>query len=324
MKKALILLLCALLLPLSACKRESPPEPEEILGEIVTVDGLQQNLLRYITDAYYQDGNIYYTIVNETTQPLGIGGDKPTMEKLVDGEWVEFSLYSSIRGPYSLFPGNYQITRSFRVDRNQDLMPGKYRLTIGDPAGRKTRADGATVLEWDESKVYVVGYLTISEEEAPPVDPDMHGLHFYRYHDKVTMTVESYPDPHPLYRLQYRFINDSEKPLVVCLTTLTESHYSPEHKRYEEKSGEYETAFFGSLRCTEGADKLTVPPGAEVTRLFEFDESGEPADLYELTDGKYFFLFPCYFEGEAETAFTVFVRFTVENGVITEQKTALP
>ena len=94
-KQILALLLCALLPLATGCKNKSQETepPQEILGEVITVDGLPQNVLRYITDAYYENGEVHYTVVNETTEYVrAVEQAHPYIEKWINGEWVAFTV----------------------------------------------------------------------------------------------------------------------------------------------------------------------------------------------------------------------------------------
>jgi hypothetical protein len=327
-KRILALVLCALLFFATGCQNE-PQEaepPEEILGEIVTVDGLQQNVLRYITDAYYENGEVHYTVVNETTERVrAVEKAHPYIEKWINGEWVAFPLYQ--HGGYAppSFEGKTRTELSFTVDYNQDQLPGKYRLSMGFYPRLNTREDEYLTLSvYPEDAVAIVGYMTISEADSPPVDPDIRSYGYTRYHNKVTLCFEEYPEEHPLYRYQYRFTNSSDKPLVISFISRSYMLPTPfpEHEKYNEETGYYERAFVGGLRYKE--EHVAIPPGESYVQLFEFNISSLPEDLYAPEDGEYRFTFPCHFEGEEATAFTVFVHFTVENGVVTEQETKIP
>ena len=321
-KRILALLLCALLFFATGCQNE-PQEaepPQEILGEIVTVDGLQQNVLRYITDAYYENGEVHYTVVNETTKCVcAVERVHPYIEKWINGEWVAFPLYQRGGHHAPRFEGQTRTECSFTVDYNQDQLPGKYRLSMGFYPRLHTREDEYITLSvYSEDAVAIVGYMTITEEQAPPVDPDMRSYGYTRYHNKVTLRFEQYPEEHPLYRYQYRFTNSSEKPLVISFISRSYMLPTPfpEHQKYDEETGYYKSAFGGSLRYKE--EQVTIPPGESYVQLFEFNISSLPEDLYAPEDGEYRFSFPCYFEGEEETAFTVQTDFIIKDGKLAE------
>lgn len=130
-------------------------------GTVAVVDGIRQNSRVYIENAYYEDGKIYYTIVNDTWKKKGYPSGNPHMERKENGKWKAHVLWEDsteaerVLGPFS------RSTRSFEVwDRlTKDEIVGEYRLFFGYCGATE---DGYVF--FSENAVFTVGYLTITED----------------------------------------------------------------------------------------------------------------------------------------------------------------
>ena len=64
-------------------------------GKVSVKDGVRQNSRLYMTDVKMENGKVSFTVVNKTFYNVGIG-EKPDVQKKIDGEWKPFRLYQSI------------------------------------------------------------------------------------------------------------------------------------------------------------------------------------------------------------------------------------
>jgi hypothetical protein len=280
-------------------------------GREYTEDGLLQNSRAYLSDLYYKDGLLHYTVVNKTFKTIYCARS-PLIEKQINGEWVPFPLSTSSRFELGEFFPRFSSTECVEtVNLNQDLLPGSYRISLGHQTKQRALPDGRVEIIRQEGAVGFVGYITISQEDAPAIDADMYYAAPYRYHRKVTMSVEAITDPHPLYRYQYHIMNNGNKPLVLPFSnTDTRSHILCKYT--EEWGGNYQT--MAGTQVTPST--LILQPGEEYLLPFELNIAHEAANQYELEDGRYHFLFRCYWEGEEATSFMVAANFTVTNGTL--------
>lgn len=130
-------------------------------GTVAVVDGIRQNSRVYIENAYYKDGKIYYTIVNNTWKKRSYGTGCPKMERKENGEWKAHVLWEeSIEGARILGPFR-QWTRSFEVrdGLTKEEIVGEYRLFFGYCGVTENG-----YVFFSEKAVFTVGYLTITED----------------------------------------------------------------------------------------------------------------------------------------------------------------
>lgn len=134
-------------------------------GKVSVKDGVRQNSRLYMTDVKLENGKVSFTVVNKTFYNVGIG-EKPDVQKKIDGEWKPFRLYQSIND-IGIRVGNFgEIARSFEIDvdeRPEELV-GEFRLIYGPVQRDFDRATGEQTFSFRDDKTYIVGYLTITEE----------------------------------------------------------------------------------------------------------------------------------------------------------------
>ena len=132
-----------------------PPD----VGTVTVVDGLPQNDLFYITDAYYADGYVYYTVVNQSDFAVKLKS-KPRVQKRINGEWVSFGLYTEILGLAEQgISCRSSEDRRFRVvGVSEEDLSGEYRLFFGQEAGELNKS---LSYSFTDEVFYIVGYLTI-------------------------------------------------------------------------------------------------------------------------------------------------------------------
>ena len=132
-------------------------------GRVSVKDGVPQNSRIYMTDVKLENGRISYTVVNNTFHKVMIG-DKPTVQKKVNGEWEYVMLYK-YHNMIARFPRAFSAsTLSFEVEENTDALVGEFRLIFGDVSYHLDEATGEQSLSFNEDKTYIVGYLTVTED----------------------------------------------------------------------------------------------------------------------------------------------------------------
>ena len=99
-------------------------------GKLYTADGLRQNTRAYMEEVYYEDGIIYYTLVNK--KPYSIRyGYAPTVQKQVNGEWQTCHLNDTVRQIGRLAkPYSGENRSQFSINARGEALIGEYRLVI--------------------------------------------------------------------------------------------------------------------------------------------------------------------------------------------------
>lgn len=252
-------------------------------GRTVEKDGLKQNTLRYMENVYFEDGAVHYTIVNRTHKKM-LHGQKPYVEKLIDGQWRAFALWSRKQDLACTLPAFSESEEAFGVDCNLDRLAGKYRLLFGY-IGNCQDADGNAYLQTSPDAEYVVGYFEITEEQSPTTTPaHVYYENGYKKNDQAVFSaaLSNEGEVH----LSITLENGGDKPLVAEL---------PKYLFRTYKSNYFERLDV-DLRYPE---EFTVAPGECVQMdipVFEDYLAMDPLQAFE--KGRYAFGFPCHFEGE--------------------------
>lgn len=129
-------------------------------GSLVEKDGLLQSELITVSDVYYADGRVHYTVKNSSDFSPHI--NRPWAQKKIDGEWQNVGLiyYPQVdRGEYAKhLPMQDEVSFSIAVDSDYTELAGEYRLYFGWHL-----AGGATNMtqRFEKEDFYIVGYLTI-------------------------------------------------------------------------------------------------------------------------------------------------------------------
>ena len=132
-------------------------------GRVSVKDGVPQNSRVYMTDVKLENGRISYTVVNKTFHKVTIG-DKPAVQKKVNGEWEYVMLYKYHNMIARLSRAFSASTLSFEVEENTDALVGEFRLIFGDVSYHLDEATGEQSLSFNEDKTYIVGYFTFTED----------------------------------------------------------------------------------------------------------------------------------------------------------------
>ena len=133
-------------------------------GVVERKDGVLQNSRVYFEDIRYEDGKVYYTVVNDTYRHVNTEY-RPRIQRWKDGEWKVHPICAdagleprSGLGPFSRRTESFAVSG---VSARADVV-GEYRLYFGDLTGKST---------------CIVGYLTITEEMVK--DLPLEGELFY-------------------------------------------------------------------------------------------------------------------------------------------------
>ena len=143
-------------------------------GEIVTVDGYRQNTKVYVKDATYADGNVSFTVVNDTWREEGIE-HAPFLERKEGDRWVLIYWETPMlepKGPTIEAFGELQMSFSLRQAMNGNVIPGEYRFIYGNliyDYGTEfpedmTKPIGFTYNTYYDPPICVVGTVLVTEE----------------------------------------------------------------------------------------------------------------------------------------------------------------
>ena len=147
---------------------------ENIENEIVIVDGVRQYPKIYIANAYYENGFLHFTVVNESSKSVCVG-DYAYVERRVDGVWkydnttkkaiesLESYGYCGIR------PSDRSTFRVAAEDIWHEVSPGSFRILADTnfSTGHRTTADGTEeryLIYPGRGGYCIVGYFTITED----------------------------------------------------------------------------------------------------------------------------------------------------------------
>ncbi|MBQ8356662.1 MAG: hypothetical protein IJX39_02520 [Clostridia bacterium] len=114
-------------------------------------DGLLQNSRIYMTDVYYENGEVHYTIVNDTYLKFYRTEFWPDVQKKSGDSWVDVQFHGTgfeIRTtvyPFSEDGGRFGVINEF----DKEELIGEYRLVHGIV---------------DPNDIHIVGYFTITED----------------------------------------------------------------------------------------------------------------------------------------------------------------
>lgn len=132
-------------------------------GNVREQDGLLQNSRVYMEDIRVEEGCVYYTITNKTFRRTH-AGDKPYVQRKVNGEWQFVTLYqrrthiSWLIAPFSRQESAFDITLP------ENLLPGEYRLFFGGVHFRlydeSDYSKGGELALYGDGQ-YIVGYFTV-------------------------------------------------------------------------------------------------------------------------------------------------------------------
>ncbi len=191
-------------------------------GRTYVSEGITQNDRVTMENVRFEDGVISYTLVNHSRSRVYYG-EKPSIEKLVDEEWVSFALWSSRHSVAYVLPPFSEQECSFSVTANTDRLAGKYRLSFGSTRYVQDE-NGSTYLRFDENKTYIIGHLEITEEQAPTSLPKyVYYDNGVKKHAQVDFTASLVGGTEP--KLLLTLTNNSEKPLILQFSALRISRY---------------------------------------------------------------------------------------------------
>ncbi|MBQ8358212.1 MAG: hypothetical protein IJX39_10480 [Clostridia bacterium] len=137
-------------------------------GKRYVADNIPQNSRLYIDNIYYENGSVYYTIVNDTRHTIGYE-EKPHIERKENGVW---RLCNDTSVEY-YYDGNrlhkFKQTRC-RIELDElldQVVEGEYRLIATDVnVSKRISESGESELycSFEERRTYIVGYFTLTED----------------------------------------------------------------------------------------------------------------------------------------------------------------
>ena len=258
-------------------------------GRSYVSEGILQNDLVKIKNVRFENGTVYYTLVNDSRNTVYYG-EKPHVEKLINEEWVSFPLYGTCNSfSYHLGPFSEK-ELSFAVHVNTDRLEGKYRLTFGDVRA-ETDESGVSRLQFDAQETYIVGHLEITEEQSPTTTPEyVYYDNGVKKHKQVDVTASIVGGVEP--KLLLSLTNNSEKPLVLQLPYLSVSRYQ----------GYFHQISGPDYYMYQLDENVTVAPGETLTlERVIYSERYAMKPIDPPSTGRYCVNIPYYFEGATET-----------------------
>ena len=131
------------------------------LGALSIKDGLLQSDLITMTDVYYADGCVYYTLNNQSDFRPWVDS-YPWVQKKINGEWQTCGLcrYPEVNREYGVsLPIRGSVACSFPIDEELGELAGEYRVYFGQQQG----GNAVNLLQrFAAEQFYIVGYLTIA------------------------------------------------------------------------------------------------------------------------------------------------------------------
>ena len=257
-------------------------------GDTYVSEGITQNHRISMENVKFENGVVTYTLRNRSSKSFYFE-EKPFVEKRIDGQWVSFPLWQYRTEMSYVLDAFSEQTCSFAVDANTDRLAGEYRLSFGS-VRITTDENGASLACFDSQKTYLIGHLTITEEQSPTTTP----AHIYydngvKKHDLVAFCAAFEGGAQP--KLLLTVTNHGEQPLILQL-----SHVS----LYR-----YQNAYFHHIPSNDyymlQLEDVTVAPGEtlSITRpIYNERYTLEPID--PPPSARYCVNIPCYFEGATE------------------------
>ena len=259
------------------------------------VDGIRQNSRIRIEDVTVTNGNIFYTLVNDTPFRLKGYGEGASIQQKIGGVWTRPIVLASDEGVYkgdgmlrTASIGGF--SRLYRGGGISSLLtPGEYRLIYGK-VSYKSGSDGSVTPVYDDKQIYAVAEFTLSAQDISDV---AHGESF------VMDGVLQYTD--------------------VYATTASRSAYSCTIHNGTTARMELDIAHARFERY-DAAAQAFVDTGLQVLRRYQdsierkFIRAGSEdairlcdryADEDPLPDGYYRVLVPYYLYGDEQTYYAV-------------------
>lgn len=252
-------------------------------GRTYVSEGITQNDRLCAENIRYENGSIYYTLVNKTRRDVWVSGCV-ILEKEENGRWVNVETAGNNCGAkllsaFSVLEGSYTF-------RNTECLAGRYRLSFG-PERYWQDENGTVYAAFDQSETYLVGHLEITKEQAP----SKLAAHTYfengvRKHKQVDFTASLVGGVRP--KLLLSLTNHSETPLTLDLSCLSISR----HEDASFRSCGYQIAEKEVITVDPGetfSKEYTLYKDYRCTQCIDPPETGRycvsiPYDLEEVSD----------------------------------------
>ena len=198
-------------------------------GRVSVKDGVSQNSRIYMSDVKLENGKVSFTVVNKTFYNVGIG-EKPDVQKKIDGEWKPFRLYQSIND-IGIRVGKFgEITRSFEIDvdeRPEELV-GEFRLIYGPVLHDIDKATGEQIFSFKDDRTYIIGYLTVTEDMVTGITDELK-IH---YTDGIRQSALAYIEnaQYANGKVTYTVVNEAKRSLSIYHAPVMEKKVNGEWK----------------------------------------------------------------------------------------------
>lgn len=196
-------------------------------GRVSVKDGVPQNSRVYMTDIKLENGKISYTVVNKTFRSAVIG-DKPDVQKKINGEWQFVSLYKSkTEIAWGVKPFS-DVTDTFEVESKTDDFTGEYRLIFGSIGSDIDMSTGKISVHFFEDSTYIVGYFTITEDMLVGVSsvPKIHYTDGIRQSELLRVENVQYANG----EITYTLVNETDERISVDHVPAVEKKINGEWK----------------------------------------------------------------------------------------------
>ena len=246
-------------------------------GVVRMEDGVRQNSRCSIENLQFENGTVYYTLVNNTPFALRYSGS-PYLQQKIDGVWTRpqylnkenDTLNASFHvtycfSPFSRSPG--------RVSVGSGLGAGEYRLCWGTISYTDYEAERPTAV-YSDTHTYIVGYFSLTAADFTPqksgTDYTADGM---LQNTSVTLLATKNAN---VYHLQ----NQIGRRIQLSPANATVEIYNPTTESFEVASG------LGVLRQYEDSDAPLLLLSGSSTSLrigkLQAPDTALPSGLYRI------------------------------------------
>ena len=217
MKKKIILIAVAALVLLSLFLAAFLTVTE---GETFVSESITQNSRLRVENIRYENGSIYYTLVNATHHDVQFYSCG-MLEKKFGDTWVSVETHGLNTSPLFL-PAFSELSTSYGF-RSTDFLAGKYRLSFGAVSHRQDE-NGTWHAIFDPNETYLVAHFEITEEQSPTTTPEyVYYDNGTKKHKQVDFSASFVGGVEP--KLLLSLTNHSETPLTLDLSCLSISRH---------------------------------------------------------------------------------------------------
>ena len=129
-------------------------------GTVRTVDGVKQNSRIYMENVAYEDGSIFFSVINKTPRRVTCAKN-PYMQRYENGAWI-YVPGTVDRSEMAFFVDAFDSAKAQFAVQPEAMLPGEYRLISGEAKPLDGGEDGARAELELCGDLYIVGYFTVS------------------------------------------------------------------------------------------------------------------------------------------------------------------